>query len=145
MPRLGWLLAIILSSLTACGQVEPVLVRVSMPDCAHQGATSMEEGEMSLILTLNGLGDAGLVLVELADDREYADIVEHLRENPRWSGPPSWTSEVTSLRIEGGIGIDSVEETLRLAAGRYALVCVDRSTEEGALAQPAAQLEVRDS
>ncbi|HJQ76250.1 MAG TPA: hypothetical protein VJ948_03200 [Acidimicrobiia bacterium] len=144
MPRLGWLLAVLLMTPTACGQVEPVLVAVSMPDCAHQGATSMEEGEARLILTLNGLADVGLALVEITGDRDYQDLVEHLTTAPRWDRPPPWVTEVASLRIDGGIGVDSVEETLDLEEGLYAVVCLDHSSEEaGSLGQPAAPLLVR--
>lgn len=145
MPRLGWLLAVLLVTLAACGQVEPVLFAVSTPDCAHSGATSMKEGEARLILTLNGLADAGLTLVELTGDHEYQDLVEHLSNTPQWDRSPPWVSEVASLRIEDGLGVDSVEETLHLDAGAYALVCLDHPTNgAGATAQPAAPLLVRD-
>lgn len=103
----------------------------------------MREGDVRLILRLDGLGDAGLVLVELTGDRDYEDLAEQLAATPLWSGPPSGTIEVASLRIEDGTGTDGVEETLAIDEGTYAVVCVDHSSTDGPAARPAAPLVVR--
>lgn len=146
MPRLRrlWVASLlVLLATTGCGQVEPVLVTVSMPDCAHTGATTMDVGELRVILTLNGLGSAGLMLVELDAERAYQDLVDELENGSGDGSFPPWVTEVVSLQIEDGTGVDSVAETFDIEEGQYALVCLYRSRDGSeTMVEPAAPLAV---
>jgi hypothetical protein len=145
MPRLRrlWVASLLVLATTGCGQVEPVLVTVSMPDCAHTGATTMDVGELRVILTLNGLGSAGLMLVELGDERGYQDLVDELENRSGDGSVPPWVTEVVSLQIEDGTGVDSVAETVDIEGGQYALVCLYRSPDVSeTMIEPAAPLVV---
>lgn len=126
MRRFPWIAAILIPIVAACGQVEPVLMHVTMPDCTHQGPTSMVDGELSLSLSLNGLVDAGARLVELTGDRTYSDLESHIDEvSADLSDLPPWAQEVIDLRLSASQGMDGVEDTARVAEGDYALLCVD--------------------
>jgi len=143
MRRLS-LTAILLvtSFLAACGQVEPVIVSVSMPECTYRGPALMKEGVVSLSLTLNGLGRARVVLVELEDGHEYNEVETRLEQSVDWDRPPEWLRPVIDLQLRDEQGVMGIEDTARLTTGQYAVVCVDEGSGE---ARPASPLEVRGS
>ena len=122
--------------LTACGQVEPVLLAVSMPDCTYRGATQMEPGEASLSLSLNGLGSARALLVELEDGRTYVELGAHLEQAGGWGDRPDWIRPVIDLGLSDVDGVDGREASSRLAAGDYAVVCIDLETGTARAASP---------
>ena len=114
------------SLLVACGQVDPVVGALSMPDCTYQGPVAMEEGNVRVILTRNGLGNSGAALVEIGGDGTYADLEMHLRDiSDRWDQRPAWLSTRLFLTLDDREAIDGVEDTTRLSEGSYALLCVD--------------------
>lgn len=121
---------------SACGQVEPVTVAVSMPDCVYRGADRMREGEASVSLTLNGIADVGATLVRIEEDHTYDDLGDVLDNTGQI---PSWASPVVELELSADDGLDGIEETVFLQAGIYALLCM----EEDAV-RPASSLTVRD-
>lgn len=133
------LAAIALLGLSACGQVEPVMVAITMPDCVHRGATSMSEGRMSLSLTLNGIADAAVILVEIPEGRSYSELEESLDDRR----PPSWATEITEVRLSSAQGVEGAVEEIALRAGDYAVVCVDDPDGE-ALRTGAYPLRVSD-
>lgn len=123
--------------ISACGQVEPVTVAVSMPDCVYRGADRMREGDASVSLTLNGIADARADLVLIAEGHSYSEFVEVLANTGE---VPTWAEPVVELELSQDDGLDGVEETVSLAAGSYALLCV---SEDGV--RPATSLTVRES
>lgn len=144
VPRLAAVLTLVVA---ACGQVEPVLAHVTMPDCTYQGATSMEEGEISLSLTLNGLADSGVVLAELADGNTYDDLANHFDAvSNELSELPAWVEPVIELRLSDFEGVEGVEESAGLEAGSYAMICVDYPYDGGTpLVRLATPFEVDES
>lgn len=146
MRRVPWVAAVLILVVTACGQVEPVLAHVTMPDCTYQGPTSMEEGEISLSLSLNGLADAGVVLVELVDDTTYDDLATHIETvTDQLSDLPPWVEEIIDLRLSDFEGVGGVESSADLSAGDYGVICVDYPYDEGEpLVRPATPLDVKE-
>lgn len=126
-------LAVVLIS--ACGQVEPVTVAVSMPECVYRGSDSMREGTVSVSLTLNGVTDAGATLVLIENDHSYDDLVA---EVARTGEVPDWALPLVELELSHDDGLDGIEETRSLGEGVYALLCVD---DDGV--RPASSLTVR--
>lgn len=128
----------------ACGQVDPVLLPVSMPECVYQGASSMHEGNARVSLTLNGLGSVALALVEITDDMTYDDLADHLETRAgSWETAPGWVATELELSLDDAQGLDGVDETVTLDPGSYALVCIDHPYGDGAVtARVAASLEV---
>lgn len=129
MRLIRWLTATLVLTLpAACGQVEPVLMPVSMPECIYQGPSSMSIGNASVSLTLNGIGDAGVALVRLVDDETHSDLEAHLATiGDRWADRPEWVTTVLELRLDSSQGLDGVDETMTLQAGSYAVVCIDHT------------------
>ena len=113
-------LAIVLVS--ACGQVEPVTVAVSMPDCVYRGADRMLEGVASVSLTLNGIADVGATLVLIEEDRSYGELVDVVSNTGE---APTWVRPVVELTLSNDDGLEGIEEAISLPAGTYALLCVD--------------------
>jgi hypothetical protein len=113
-------LAMVLVS--ACGQVEPVTVAVSMPDCVYRGADRMREGVASVSLTLNGIADVGATLVLIEEDRSYGELVDVVSNTGE---APTWARPVVELTLSNDDGVEGIEETISLPAGTYALLCVD--------------------
>jgi hypothetical protein len=128
----------------SCGQVDPVIMTVAMPDCVYQGPISIMEGNVRLSLTLNGLGDAGAGLVRFTGEETYDSLVDHLGTvSDRWDDLSSRVEPVVELRLSDREGVDGVEETARLDAGRYAVICIDHPYDgSDATARPATSLEV---
>lgn len=126
-------------AVVGCGQVEPVLLSVSMPDCVYQGTNRMRAGEVALSLTLNGIADAGVLLVELTDG--YDDLERYL-EAPS-SGLPPWGDVILELELSSAEGIDGVAGTRELQSGKYALVCVDDPGGPNETFRAATPIEVR--
>lgn len=126
--------------LAGCGQVEPVLLKVSMPDCTYQGPSSMRAGEASLSLGLNGLGDARVLLVALTGGHSYQELSEEFDSNAEWAARPDWIEAVLDVELGDDQGVSGMEETTELTDGRYAIICVDQTT---GTAQTASPLEVR--
>ena len=108
--------------LSACGQVEPVTMAVTMPDCVYQGQNQMREGDVSVSLSLNGITEATAILVELTGDHTYAELAETIQ-----SGLPAWTRPVAEVELSSSDALDGVEERVTVGAGDYARVCVDDS------------------
>ena len=141
--RRSVILSLIMVSIAACGQVDPVVLAVSMPDCITQGPSAMRAGNLRLSLTLNGLADSGLALVELTGEEGYQDLVRHFEGADLWEDRPSWVSPLVELRLDPSQALDGVEETTRLEEGRYALVCIHHPYDgSSATARAAAPLEV---
>ena len=116
----------------ACGQVEPVLIHVTMPDCTYQGSREMSEGEVSLSLSLNGLADAGAVLAAIGEEHTYENLEAHLTDvSNELEDLPDWVEDVIDLRLSDAQALDGVEDTARVAAGTHALLCVDYPYEDG--------------
>jgi hypothetical protein len=128
--------------LGACGQVEPVLLAVSMPECTFSGAATMEPGEASLSLSLNGLGSARALLLKLDEGRSYDELAAHFEENEAWEDRPVWLRPAIDLELSDTDGIDGIADNADLDAGDYAIVCVD--LEDGA-ARAASLLQVGES
>ena len=127
----------------ACGQVEPILMPVSMPECIYGGPSSMKEGTARLSLSLNGLGEAGVALIRLSGDKTYDDLVEHLGSlSGAWDRRPDWVTTEMALSLDDGQGLDGVEETRSLDEGDYAIVCFGYPDGADAEVSPAASLEV---
>ncbi len=135
-------------ALVSCGQADPVLMPVSMPECIYQGPSSMEEGNARISLRLNGLGESGAALVQLTEDRSFDELRAHFENDSRWSRQPSWARTVTELRLERGMGLDDdgVARTVDLSAGSYAVVCIEypEGEDEGS-AHSEAEIEVKAS
>ena len=132
MRRVPCIAAVLALVVAACGQVEPVLAHVTMPDCTYRGATTMEEGEISLSLTLNGLANAGVVLVRLDGDKGYDDLAGHIDSvSDELAGLPNWVETLIDLRLSDFEGVDGVEGSAGLEAGSYALICVDYPYDDG--------------
>ncbi len=144
MARLGRLSVVLALILAACGQVEPVLLAVGMPGCAYQGPASMREGEVSLSLTLNGLGDVGAAVVALGDDNTYEELQTFLATDTPWEARPGWVAPVIELRLDDTEGLDGVEGTAQLDEGSYAVVCIDHPyDQEDSRATAASPLSVK--
>jgi hypothetical protein len=132
MRRVPWIAAVLLLVVAACGQVEPVLAHVTMPDCTYQGATSMKEGEVSLSLSLNGLADAGVILGAIGAEHTYRDLETHLAGvSDELEDLPEWLEGVIDLRLSDAQALDGVEDTVRVRAGSYAVICVDYPYDGG--------------
>ena len=130
-------------TVAACGQVEPILMPVSMPECIYGGPSSMKEGTARLSLSLNGLGEAGVALIRLSGDKTYDDLVEHLGSlSGAWDRRPDWVTTEMELSLDDGQGLDGVEETRSLDEGDYAIVCFGYPDGADAEVSPAAALEV---
>lgn len=136
MRRIQRLAVFALVLVSACGQVEPVTVAVSMPDCVYRGAERMREGIASVSLTLNGIADVGATLVLVEEGRTYVELIDVLTNTGEI---PTWASPVVELEMSNDDGVDGVEETVSLEAGTYALLCVDNSG-----VRPASSLTVRE-
>lgn len=109
-------------SIAACGQVEPVTMAVTMPDCVYQGQNQMREGDVSVSLVLNGITQASVILAELTGDHTYTELRETIE-----SGLPTWASPVVEIELSSSDALDGVARTVALRPGDYALVCVDDS------------------
>lgn len=147
MRRVPWIAAALILAVAACGQVEPVLAHVTMPDCTYQGANSMDEGEISLSLTLNGLANAGVMLGAIAEEHTYEELETHLTEVSAELGSlPTWLEGVIDLRLSDAQALDGVEDTAHLRAGIYAVICVDYPYDGGEpLVRLATSLDVEES
>lgn len=121
--------------LAACGQVEPVLLSVSMPDCTYLGPVDMEPGDVSLSLTLNGLGNARVLLVELTDNHSYDDLEVQLASGG-WEDRPDWSRAMIDIELSDTQGIDGEEGTSTLHEGEFAVVCIDLSAGVARVASP---------
>lgn len=144
LVRAGLTLSLAVATLAACGQVEPVTLAVSMPDCVATVPSAMREGDASVSLTLNGLSDSGVALVRLDGERTHDDLTAHFERNNRWSSRPPWAVVVVELRLDAGQGLDGVEETVTLDEGSYAMVCIDHPYDAAeATARVAAPMEVK--
>lgn len=140
---LGVFLAVVIT--TACGQVDPVLLTVAMPECVYQGPPTMAQGSARVSLQLNGLGDAGVALVELSRQQTHDNLVRHLETvERRWAGLPGWASVVVELRVDSDTGAQGAHETVTLGPGTYSVVCLEHSPGLEPSARPAASLEVRE-
>lgn len=120
----------------SCGQVEPVLLTVSMPDCTFRGTTEMEPGEASLSLSLNGLGNAKALLVELVGGHSYDELAAHLEQGDEFGGGSKWTSTVIEVELSDTDGIDGIADSTLLDEGEYAVICVDLETGAARAASP---------
>jgi hypothetical protein len=128
-----------------CAQVDPVLLAVEMPGCVYQGPPTMAEGDVRLSLRLNAVADAGAALVELPGQESVGELSDHLDAvDPRWEHLPEWASTVVEVRIDSGEGGRGGEETLTLAPGTYAVVCIEYPYDGASLAGTAASLRVRE-
>ena len=137
-------LALVALSVAACGQADPVVLAVSMPDCITQGPSAMRTGNVRVSLTLNGLADSGVALVELTGEEGYQDLVRHFEGADLWEDRPSWVSPLVELRLDPSQALDGVEETTHLDEGRYALVCIHHAYDGSpATARAAAPVDVR--
>lgn len=116
------LLSVSLLVVTACGQVEPVLLPVSMPECIAQGPDSMREGSVSVSLTVNGLGEARVDLLELTGGHSYEDLTDAVAVQGQ---VPEWAIGVLSLELGPSEGVDGVSDEVRLDEGEYAIACLD--------------------
>jgi len=115
-------------ALAACGQVEPVILTVSMPDCTFRGATEMEPGVASLSLSLNGLGNARAMVVEIEDGHTFDELAAHFEQGGGWEGRPEWTRSVVDVALNATDGVDGTSDSAHLDQGDYAVVCVDLET-----------------
>lgn len=130
-------------ALVACGQVEPVLLPVSMPECIYSGPAVMEEGSASLSLRINGLGEAAVLVVGIEDGHEVEDLATHLTDvSDQWTERPDWLSTRVEVRLSSAEGLSGREKTVQLRPGQYAVVCVDH-TGEGSPARLGGPLQVR--
>ncbi|MFZ0012632.1 MAG: hypothetical protein WAL25_00830 [Acidimicrobiia bacterium] len=142
--RLGLLFAVLLSSLVACGQVEPVIVAVSMPECTSSNVRSMREGRLSLSLTLNGIAHSGVAVAELIEDHSYDELQEHVATGSDvWERRPEWLRVRAELELSSAQGLDGVEETVYVESGDYAIVCLDHDTPSGTRMRVESPLRVR--
>ena len=104
----------------------------------------MKEGNVRVSLTLNGLADSGVALVELTGEESYQDLMRHFEGAGHWEGRPPWVDTVVELRLDPGQALDGVEETTILDEGHYGLVCIYHPYDGSpATARVAASLEVR--
>jgi hypothetical protein len=143
LRRAGVVLAVLIT--TACGQVDPVLLTVAMPGCVYQGPPTMVAGDARVSLRLNGLGDAGVALVERGRQETHDDLVQYLETvDGSWSERPEWVSAVVELRVDGGQGSQGAQETVTLDPGTYSVVCLEHRDDLDPLASAAASLEVRE-
>ena len=86
----------------------------------------MEEGVVSLSLSLNGLADSGVILAEMTSERTYEELETHLSEVSTGLGDlPSGVDVVIELRLSDTEGLDGIRDEARLRTGDYALLCVD--------------------
>lgn len=115
------LVAVSLLLLSGCGQVDPVLVAVSMPDCVLSGASTMEEGTVRVSLALNGIADAAVEVVEIPDGRQFDELAQRVSEEII----PVWAEPLAVVELSTADGIEGAVETLHLDPGTYALICVD--------------------
>lgn len=144
MRRVSLAIGAVALVLTACGQVEPVLLVVSVPDCTYQGPHAMTEGNASLSLTMNGLGDSRVLLVELTGGHTSAELEEHFETvSDHWDDRPDWLSPTIDLVLEDSDGIGGKEQTAHLRPGSHVVVCVDQSGQNRS--RLAASLEVTES
>lgn len=126
MRRVPWIAAILIPVLAACGQVEPVLMHVTMPDCTYQGPDAIDEGIVGLSLSLNGLADSGAILAELTSGRTFGELETHLETvSTGLDDLPAWVDVVIDLRLSDTDGIEGVGDEARLRPGSYVLFCVD--------------------
>jgi len=123
-PAVLWLLIVVAS----CSQVEPVLLTVSMPDCTFRGATEMEPGEASLSLSLNGLGNARALVVEIEGEHTFDELVTYFEQDGGWENRPEWTRTVIDIALSDTDGIDGTSGSATFDVGEYAVVCVDLET-----------------
>lgn len=123
MRRVAGLVGL-LFAVVACGQVEPVLMTVSMPDCTFQGSDRMTEGRARLGLTLNGIGEWGAALVVLEDEKTFADLMAEAGESRRLDHLPNWARGVIELRLSDADAADGVDAERVLDEGTYAVLCV---------------------
>ena len=114
--------------LAACDQVEPAILTVSMPDCTFRGATEMEPGEASLSLSLNGLGEARAMIVEIEGDHTYDELVAHLEQGGASDGTPDWARPVIDVELSDIDGMGATADHADLEEGDYAVICVDLAT-----------------
>lgn len=119
-----------------------MILAVSMPDCTYQGPVLIEEGEVSLSLTLNGLGESRVLVVELEEGHTFDELEAHLDESENWEDRPPWLRPVIDIELSDAQGIEGTSDTSRLGEGEYAVVCVDQAMGEASAASP---LRVRGS
>lgn len=129
-------------AVAACGQIEPVLMTVSMPDCTYQGADEMQEGRARLSLTLNGIGEWGTALLRLEDDHTFDDFTETANENAELAAVPSWARSVIELRLSDEEGRDGVDSERVLDEGTYAVICIYVPDEGAATYVPLEEVRV---
>lgn len=131
-------------AVAACGQVEPVLMTVSMPDCTFRGADTMDEGRARLGLTLNGIGEWGAALIALDRDHTFDDLEVENEASNRVDDLPSWARTVIDLRLSEDDAVDGVDVERVLDPGRYAVVCVYPSSG-GTTYIPVRAIEVEEN
>jgi hypothetical protein len=142
--RVGLFSAALLISVVACGQVEPVILAVSMPECTSSKLPPMREGRLSLSLTLNGIAHSGVAVAELTEGHTYDELLEHVTAGADvWERRPDWLKVRAELELSSAQGLDGVEETVFVESGDYAVVCLDHDTESGTRMQVEAPLSVR--
>lgn len=131
---------LLLGAAAACGQVEPVILAVSMPECTYGGPVAMSEGEASLSLTLNGLGHSRVVVAELTDGHSYDELESHFDTLGDWSVRPEWLRTTMVVELSDAQGLAGAESSARLHEGEYAVVCIDLTTD---MVRAASPLQVR--
>lgn len=133
-----------MTALAACGQVEPVILTVSMPDCTFRGATEMEPGVASLSLSLNGLGTGRVLVVEIEAGHTYDELAAHFEQGGGLDGTADWARPVIDVELSDTDGIGATAESNELGMGDYAVVCVDLTTGTAMTASPLQVAEAVD-
>lgn len=133
---------VLLLAVVACGQVEPVLMALSMPDCTYSGPDSMDEGRARLSLTLNGIGEWGAALVVFEDDHEFSELELVAEESPLLADLPEWVRVVVELRLSDDGGREGTDAERVLEAGEHAVLCIYPDDDDDTTYRPAHGIRV---
>ncbi len=129
--RQATIVAVLSLMVAACGQVEPVIMTLAMPDCVYQGPSEMHPGEAQLTMTLNGIGEWGSALVKITGDHTYKELREHVETvSDVWGRRPDWVRPVITLSLSDADAVDGVDGRADVDKGAYAVVCLDHDGED---------------
>ena len=118
--------------LAACGSDDTddagaVEISFNGESCEYLGPERLPTGATDFAFTNESDIVASGVVLQITDDRTYADVEELSRSDPEWNGDEEW-SELVSPAASVASG-NSYEWVSDLAEGSHYVVCLDGALE----------------
>lgn len=121
--------------LVACSASDTSEMVVNANSCAHEGPETMIEGDIRVSVSMSGLGNAGVSIVRLDEEKTLADLVAYHEQTPdAVENPPGWIETQVTMRIGDRYAATGDSQTIALTPGEYVVLCLDYPYEDPAVA-----------